>query len=378
MAQVITTDASVRAARPKTGQTRSDYSIEGVPGLRLRVTSTGSKTFRLESRRAGKVTLGSYPAVSLADARKAANILIAEADRAAVNGATGTKVLATADRRTLGQILNDYEVARAAALSSWREQRRSIEYRYDVDSFISKLTRDVMLKPVRAERTVAAKRACRFLSTVLRWADAGHPIPNSELDDLVPEVARERVLNDEELKAVIAGAGKLTPLWRDFTLALIYSMKRRKDVAESLGDHFDLKAGIWACRVHKTKGAGTKTEAHPMSDQLATILKPRIEVGGPLFVTDAGQPMRNNFDRSLKRLHKESGTSDWTWHDLRRTSRTIMGREGVRPDIAERCMSHQLAGASRMSGVYDMYDYGTDMRAAYQALADSVDRIAGK
>ena len=38
-------------------------------------------------------------------------------------------------------------------------------------------------------------------------------------------------------------------------------------------------------------------------------------------------------------------------------------------------MSHTLNGGSRMAGVYDLYDYGDDMRAAYQALADALDAI---
>jgi Arm DNA-binding domain/Phage integrase family len=370
MAQAITTDAAVRAATVRPGQSRSDFSVDGVPGLRLRVTERGVKTFRLESRKTGKVTLGTYPITSLSDARKAATILIAEADRAAVNGATGTKVLATQDRRTLAQILDAYADDVGHGLASWAETRKQIENRYSPDLRLAKLTETEMLAPVRRDRNVASKRACRYLSTVLRWSDAGHPIPNGKLDDLVPETPVDRVLTDAELQAVINSAPRLLPLWRDFTLALIYSMRRRQDIIGAHAEHIDRDAGIWHARIYKVRGKGHRTEPHPMSPQLAEIFITRGVESGAIF------PIRNNFDRTLKRLHRLSGTSDWSWHDLRRTARTIMGREGVNPLIAEKCMSHAVKGVSRMSAVYDHYDYSDEMRDAYVRLADAVDRIA--
>ncbi len=369
MTNPITTDAAVKAATVKPGQNRSDYSVEGVPGLRLRVTARGVKTFRLESRKTGKVTIGQYPSTSLGDARKAATILIAEADKAAVNGAVGQKVLATQDRRTLADLMDAYASERGHGLASWPDMRRQIEYRYNTDQPVRKLSEAVMLAPVLKDRTVAAKRACRYLSTVLRWADAGQPVPNSRLDDLVPETPQDRVLSDGELKAVVLAASKLSPLWRDFTLALIYSMRRRQEVTGAEVEHVDFDAGIWQARIFKTRGKGHKVEAHPIAPQLAEVFTKRGVESGPIF------PITSNFDRTLKRLHELSGTSGWSWHDLRRTGRTIMGREGVNPLIAERCMGHALAGAARMQVVYDLYDYSDEMRDAYVRLADAIDRI---
>ncbi|WP_433988649.1 hypothetical protein SuNHUV7_22260 (plasmid) [Pseudoseohaeicola sp. NH-UV-7] len=375
MTNIISTDAQVRSAKVKPGQTRSDFSVDGVAGLRLRVTSNGVRTFRLESRKAGKVTLGTYPSTSLSDARRAAGILIAEADRAKVNGATGTKVLATQDRRTLAELLDRYEADAGKNLSSWHEERAAIAYRYDPATPLAKLSEQAMLAPVRRDNNVAAKRACRYLSTVLRWADAGHPIPNGKLDELVPEVSRERVLSDTELRAVIHASSKLTPLWRDYCLGLIYSMRRSGELCAAAVEHIDFDAGVWQVRIFKVRGRGHKVEAHPISTQLAEILQKRGVTAGHIYATAAGKPLSNNFDRTLKRLHELSGTSGWSWHDLRRTSRTLMGRAGVRPEISERCMSHALTGAGRMAAVYDRYDYLDEMREAYQALGDKIDSI---
>ena len=81
-------------------------------------------------RRTGKVGLGSYPEVGLAEARRAALALLGEAERKAVNGAAGGTVLAVRDRRTLKAVLDKYGEDRGAAVASWPEQRRAVELRY--------------------------------------------------------------------------------------------------------------------------------------------------------------------------------------------------------------------------------------------------------
>ncbi len=378
MTAIITTDAQVCAARA-TGE-RSDFNVDGVPGLRLRVTRAGTRTWRLESRRTGKVGLGSYPEVGLAEARRAALALLGGAMRKAVNHTAGGTVLAVRDRRTLRAVLEKYGEDRGAAVSSWPEQRRAVELRYGdyLAQPAGKLTADVIKTPVLRDRSVAAKRAARYLSTVLRHAEAGQPVPNSELDDLVPEAADERVLSDAEVRAVWLAADKLDPVWRDFTRGLLLTVKRRADLARARAEQVDAEAVVWHARIHKVHGPGVKVEAHPLSWQAEALFASREPAGGWLFATGDGKPLENNFDRTLKRLHRLSDTSGWSWHDLRRTARTLMGRAGVRPDIAERCLSHTLNGRSRMSDVYDMYDYGDDMRDAYQRLADAVDAIIAR
>ena len=116
-----------------------------------------------------------------------------------------------------------------------------------------------------ARPLVAAKRAARYLSTVLRHAEAGQAVPNAKLDDLVPEAAGERVLSDAEFRAVWLAADKLDPVWRDFTRGLLLTAKRRADLARARAEHVDAEAVVWHARVHKVRGPGVKVEAHPLS-----------------------------------------------------------------------------------------------------------------
>ena len=64
-----------------------------------------------------------------------------------------------------------------------------------------------------------------------------------------------------------------------------------------------------------------------------------------------------------RRLGKATGFDNWTAHDLRRTCRTIMAREGVPPHVAEQVLGHVQSG---IEGVYDQHTYIHEKR---QALA---------
>lgn len=64
--------------------------------------------------------------------------------------------------------------------------------------------------------------------------------------------------------------------------------------------------------------------------------------------------------------------TEWRLHDLRRTSKTLMMRAGVRPDISERVLGHVIPG---VEGIYDRHDYASEKREALQRLSTEIDRI---
>jgi integrase len=74
-------------------------------------------------------------------------------------------------------------------------------------------------------------------------------------------------------------------------------------------------------------------------------------------------------------LGSSSGAKIWTqgWRlHLRRTARSLLSRAGVNPDIAERCLGHAIGG---VRGVYDRHSYENEMRRAFEALANQIERI---
>jgi integrase len=63
----------------------------------------------------------------------------------------------------------------------------------------------------------------------------------------------------------------------------------------------------------------------------------------------------------------------WVLHDLRRVARTLLSRAGVSPDTAERCLGHAIVG---VRATYDRHSFENEKRAALEALAALVERIA--
>ncbi|MEI8152775.1 MAG: hypothetical protein WCG92_14390, partial [Hyphomicrobiales bacterium] len=119
---------------------------------------------------------------------------------------------------------------------------------------------------------------------------------------------------------------------------------------------------------YKTKRANVV----PLPEVASAIIAGLPKVGDFLFTTSGTTPF-SGFSKAKAWLDEKSGVTNWRLHDIRRTSRTLMVRAGVRPDIAERVLGHAIPG---VAGIYDRHDYIEEKRSALKALAIELDRIA--
>lgn len=212
------TDAKIKGLKaPATG--RIEVSDENVKGLRLRVGTSGAKTFILRKRIGGKisnVTVGRYhdQRFTLTDARKKARTLLNDIEGGA-DPRADTRRKAGAGSGTVRALFDDYKKAKAGKRSIGEIERIFDRYilpeigdrladsinRADVTRLIDKVaTGGAKPTPVMA-RAVAAQ-----LSAFYGWAmprlhrleinpcrDAGKPDRPK---------ARERVLSNAELKTL--------------------------------------------------------------------------------------------------------------------------------------------------------------------------------
>src|SRR5689334_10417107 len=128
----LTDTAIAKAAREASGTgERRDLADQGCPGLRLRLTPNGAKSWVLACRdrhgRMRRFPLGSYPAMGIGDARDEARALHA---RVKQDGADPIEErrrarVREADARlgvgTLGAVLDLYGAKAGSALKSWPE-----------------------------------------------------------------------------------------------------------------------------------------------------------------------------------------------------------------------------------------------------------------
>jgi hypothetical protein len=59
----------------------------------------------------------------------------------------------------------------------------------------------------------------------------------------------------------------------------------------------------------------------------------------------------------------------WTFHDLRRSMRTGLGKLGVPPHVAERCINHVKGG---VEAIYDRHKYQREIAEALALWAEHV------
>jgi integrase len=149
-------------------------------------------------------------------------------------------------------------------------------------------------------------------------------------------------------------------------LALLTAQRQDKLASMKWADVSD---GVWtiATQEREKGNAGTLVlpqeavaiiEAQPRSDSPYVFPATGTRLGRG-YVSGWSQ-MKRKFDRKVK-------TADaWTFHDLRRSARSLMSRAGVRSDIAERVMGHAIAG---VEGVYDRHSYMPERGEALQRLA---------
>ena len=206
--------------------TRLDLPDDNVPGLALRVTPGGVKTwslrYRMEGGRAGRVrrlTLGTYPRLSLAEARKKAQKALRAVD-SGVDPAAQKK--AARQGETVDDLAKDYIDKYAKTHKrSWRDDQRYLDVEV-LPSWkhlkVKQLTRrDVRAlvegiadrgSPISANRCLALVRKMLNWAVSQDWLDAN---PAALMAKPGKETSRERVLNDEEIRRVWAACGPSDP-----------------------------------------------------------------------------------------------------------------------------------------------------------------------
>jgi integrase len=179
-------------------------------------------------------------------------------------------------------------------------------------------------------------------------------------------VKRDRILTDAELCAVWKQAEANGVYGALIRLALLTAQRQDKLASMKWSDITD---GVWTIATAErekgnagalalTKEALAIIEAQPRGDSPYVFPASGTRKGRG-YVSGWSQ-MKRAFDAKL------AIANDWTFHDLRRSARSLMSRAGVRSDIAERVMGHAIAG---VEGVYDRHSYAAEKSEALQRLA---------
>ncbi len=352
------TDTRVRTLKPKG---RSDCLVADGNGLYIRVRCSGSEFVRTwqfrryEGRRVAITTLGTYPELSIKEARlKAAELAMKRTGKSwTVGEVAGQWLKERVDHthRKSGQVRGYVD---RAILPAMAERRlRDIE-----PSDISRVIRDYRDRVAKLPRARSGGRpAARALLAVFKglfgYAVANGFVSSSPAAQLTaamagqPPAARERVLTDDEIRTVMAMDIKAGPVLR---FLLLTGLR----LGEAFNGHREGQYWVVPATASKNR------REHQV--WLSTLALAQLEV-------HPWEARREAVQAWLK--HNAGG---WTAHDLRRTFSTRNHAHGVPPYVVEKMLNHTFDG---MMSVYNHASYDAERREALENWSSWLQGLSG-
>ncbi len=377
-----------RAAEVAATGGRCDMTDPECPGLRLRLSAGGSRTWVLACRdregRMRRFPIGSYQAMGLAAARTAARALHAKVKQDGADPIAQRKreraigAAAKDGAGTLAALISLYGEKHGAKGRSWPESRRRMEAvfkSYLTRPLASLTAADLQMTADRHGAQQSAAAAVRYIRPVLKWGAARGYVGRDVAAVTPPATVqrRDRVLSREELAAVLPALAASDRPYAAALRFMLLTLTRREEAAGARWGAVDLDAGTWT--IARTKNG--QPHVVPLSRQAVELLRSlqpeKPQSTALIFATRSGAGL-GNWDRETKALQAASGTDGWTRHDLRRTGATMLGDMGELPDIIEAALNH-VSIRSALAATYNRSRYRPQVAAALQRLADALDGI---
>lgn len=374
---------------------RETYLDTKTPGLQLRVTDSGVKTFVLRRRIRGgepeRVTLGRFPDLTIEQARRMADEY--RPDLSEGKSVNAQRRAAKVQSVTLGEVLDDYLASRDLKESTAREYRALLT-RYMSDWLkrpVLSITRDMVERRHQeaSERSAAkANATMRVLRALLNYAagkyeDAegkpilsDNPVKRLSATKTWNRVERRRtVIKPHQLEAWFAAVqaeAEAHPVTGDYFQLVIMTGLRREEAARLKWTDVDFKAKTLT--VVDTKNRDPHTL--PLSDYLFDLLTRRCEAdstGVYVFPGSGRAGYLNTPAKAIERVTAQSGVEFCT-HDLRRTFITIAESLDIPAYALKRLLNHR--NSSDVTAGYIVIDVER-LRGPMQQITDFILKAAG-
>ncbi len=409
MAKRVPPLTAAAVARIKPDPARTLEFVDGdVPGLRLRVTPKGKRTWSLNIRANGIMRRFEVGAgLGLAEARvkaKAIRQRVADgADPTAEKRETRARAASAKQGiDTFGAAVDAYfSTGNGSGLKTKAEQLKRIRSvfkahldRPGLEVLSSELQRAVDAHTAKA----AAARAVGYITPALKWATKRGLMQGAfDLEKPLQDAPKQKVMDKVELAAVWP---TLTDAYGRCCRLLLLTGARRDEASNATWGQFDLEQGLWTIPAETRKDTRTQTKRRqrpkaamqvPLSRQALELMEQAkeaelsrrqlvgtgkaIAADDLVFVGQKGGKL-DNWDRWLKANAKKSGISGWSAHALRRTTATLAGDLGAPPHIVSVILGHANLGGQLIAG-YNKSRYEAEHAKFLQEVADLLDRLTG-
>ena len=383
-------DQTIKSAKaPSTG--RTELKDAQVPGLMVRITQRGVKTFCLVYKvpgqhpdgpsktgkaRTGKphrMTLGTYPRLSLVTARKMANELLEQVDQGIDPRPERVQAAEESYANTVAAVAKRFVAQECQGLASAPRVERTLALHVLPtigNRPISEVGRGQLhqLLDDVGERVGkgAAREVLKHLHRLFDYAFdreliGSNPAHKMKRKDLRSNGEAGRALNDDEIRAIWRAADEIGYPYGPWIKLLILTGARRGDWQKASRSEIDFEnrcLGIPAAR-YKTGHVMTV----PLGEEAWKLIEglPRWNEGDFLFSTTGGRKAINSAGAAKKKIDALAPIADWRIHDLRVTCKTRMATLGIKHEHSEAVLGHTKKG---MDAVYNKADYEVAKRDA--------------
>ena len=368
----------------------------GVPYWMLRYTAQSKRK---------EMTLAKYSDMSLADARAEAATKMKQF-RDGLDPLVAKKRAEQSQIKTVDELFADWHLGNINRLKyaniPERIYRKDIAPHigsFNIDTVTARDIRDILKTIASTGRPAIANDALMYCKQLfnhgikldLLGANPASAFSISDAGGL--EKSKDRALTLEEVTTFFKIARENSDSFsRDNYLAcalLITLGVRKSELAEAPWKEFNLDENVWNLSKNRSKsGVGIAIPLPPIV--LEWLYELKIRACGSDYVFPSRRSSKNphmgpdTLNRAITKLFgHEAGKKKqppnlmgdmphFTVHDLRRTCRTLLAKQGTPGHVAERCLNHKLKG---VEGIYNQHDYFDERREALEKLSQYLNNI---
>jgi integrase len=386
----IFTDTYIKNLRGK--EKRYEEYEGGGFGIRVSPNQLKSWIYRYKiNGKTDKITLGHYPNMSLADARKKF-IEYSELKRSGQTPKSIIQEQQATQHNTVSKLMHHWYTHYVV-----KNRKKPHQIKQQMDADIIPLIGDLVLdrirpidityaldKIVQRGAPIHANRVLSTLKQVFNYAVSRgslqhNPALNIRARDIGGlENPRERVLTLDEIKT----------LWRfldgercKMSIQTISAIKiivltgvRTAEIRLARWHDVDFERSLWTIPPENTKGSVTikihlsditKKVFQTLQSTASAFVLPGLNLDKPLD--------ENALPRAIRRIQERVGIPEWTAHDLRRTFATQLGETlNVDPVVVEKCLGHKMP---RIMATYNKNDMLPQRKDALERWAACIDDL---
>ncbi len=376
--------------------------------VQLRVTDKGAKSWLVNGRIKGgeaiRVTLGTYPKMSLEKAREAArkaaelmeqgrdprSVMKQEQAEQRQKDADLFEVIAESFiekhlvKNRTGE--RDAGLVRRDLIPAWKGRPITDIRRRDVADLIDKLsTQKTTKRKGRGGRVVggkiAANRRMSLVRKLFNWCLSRGIVeanPAARMERVGEEKARKHTLSDYELRMTWRAAGEIGGPYGGLIRMLMLSAKRRGEVGHMRSELVDRIENVWTSLAEHEKSK--VTHLIPLTPAMLEVIDAVPVVGNEWVFTLSGDKPINSWSKSKGELDDklaelvakdaaEAGTEPkpvrkFVLHDIRRTVSTGMSELRIDKEVRQKVLNH--TDRSVIGEHYDAYEYLKEKRSALE------------